>query len=79
MSLNSTLTLWSILETERVAHTNRHYNLIMFSVHCNPMVDIVFLLDGHSSVTSSEFMKQKYFVRDMLEQHVAPTDAVKVI
>ncbi|XP_061193582.1 uncharacterized protein LOC133201792 [Saccostrea echinata] len=46
--------------------------------NCNPTVDIVFMLDGQSSVNSGDFLKQKAFIRDILDRHESPTGAVQV-
>lgn len=45
---------------------------------CNPTVDIVFMLDGQSSVSSREFQKQKDFIRNILERHESPAGAVQI-
>ncbi|XP_062580422.1 mucin-2-like [Saccostrea cucullata] len=46
--------------------------------NCNPTVDIVFMLDGQSSVNSRDFFKQKAFIRDILDHHESPAGAVQV-
>ena len=45
---------------------------------CNPTVDIVFMLDGQSSVSASDFQKQKNFIQNILERHESPAGAVQV-
>lgn len=45
---------------------------------CNPTVDIVFMLDGQSSVSSRDFQKQKDFIRNILERHESPARAVQI-
>lgn len=45
---------------------------------CNPMVDILFVLDGSSYVNEKELLLQKAFISDLLGKHQAPKGAVRV-
>ncbi|KAK3593860.1 hypothetical protein CHS0354_011464 [Potamilus streckersoni] len=44
---------------------------------CNPLVDMLFVLDGAAYVNRSEFQMQKEFIGDILRRHQAPSGAVR--
>lgn len=61
-----------------ILHIFSNFYFILFKAPCNPTVDIVFMLDGQSSVSSRDFQKQKDFIRNILERHESPARAVQV-
>ncbi|KAL3882502.1 hypothetical protein ACJMK2_028839 [Sinanodonta woodiana] len=54
-----------------------HGNDARIKAGCNPVVDMLFVLDGAAYVNRSEFQMQKEFIGNILRRHQAPSGAVR--